>query len=59
MIIIVNNNRFGVTEYSISELADLEKIDKDLISPTSTVSLINSQGLRVFILSNDKEWIEL
>lgn len=60
MIKLLKNSDRGVCEWSITEEAELEKLDKEGMSPTSTAILVEDTGMRVFMLNGDKtKWIEL
>lgn len=60
MVTLLSNTGLGVCEYSITNIEELNKIDKKYILPTSKVILCNSTGVRTFMLSGDKsEWVEI
>jgi len=60
MITLLSNSNMGVCEWSISEESEIEKIDKRGQAPNSTITFVDGNNLRVFILNGDKtEWVEL
>ena len=60
MITLLSNSPLGVCEWSVSEEVEIEKIDKRGQAPNSTITFIDGEILRVFILNGDKtKWIEL
>lgn len=60
MIELLSNSSKGVCEWSITSMDELEKINKDSMSPTSTVTLVEDSGMRIFILNGDRtKWVEL
>lgn len=60
MITLLSNSPLGVCEWSVSEEVEIEKIDKRGQTPNSTITFIDGENLRVFILNGDKtKWIEL
>lgn len=60
MIKLLKINYNGVCEYVVSTEEELNSLDKMNIMPTSTVKLIDDNGLRIFILNADKtKWVEL
>lgn len=60
MITLLSNSPLGVCEWSVSEEVEIEKIDKRGQVPNSTITFIDGENLRVFILNGDKtKWIEL
>ena len=64
MFKILKCSTTGVTEYCITKEEDIEKLPKRGLSIGSTAQLINSDGLRVFMFTQesgniDGEWIEL
>lgn len=64
MFKILKCSTTGVTEYCCTKEEDIEKLPKRNLSIGSTALLINSDGLRVFMFTQesgniDGEWIEL
>ena len=60
MITLLSNSPLGVCEWSVSEEVEIAKIDKRGQAPNSTITFIDGDNLRVFILNGDKtKWIEL
>lgn len=64
MFKILKCSTTGVTEYCITKEEDIEKLPKRGLSIGSTAQLINSDGLRVFMFTQesgniDGQWIEL
>lgn len=50
MITLLSNSPLGVCEWSVSEEVEIEKIDKRGQAPNSTITFIDGENLRVFIL---------
>lgn len=61
MVKILSNNQLGVVEYSITDLSELDVIlSTNKPSPTSTATLCNDNGLRIFMVKSDGSgWVEL
>lgn len=60
MITLLSNSPKGVCEWSISEEAEIEKINKQGQAPNSTITFLDGETLRVFILNGNRtKWIEL
>lgn len=60
MITLLSNSSTGVCEWSISKESEIEEIKKREQSPNSTITFVDGNNLRVFILNGDKtEWVEL
>ena len=64
MLKILKCSTTGVTEYCMTKEEDIEKLPKRNLAIGSTAQLINNDGLRVFMFTQesgniDGEWIEL
>lgn len=66
MINLIDNNKFGVNHYAMTDLNDLEILIKKGLATGSTATLYTQDGnMRIWVflieedLSKDGKWIEL
>lgn len=60
MITLISNSRIGVCEWCVSNVEEMNSLDTNTMLPSSTCSIIDDTGLRVFTLKADKTgWVEL
>lgn len=52
--ILLSRNSLGYSEYSIESEEDLKTINIANVAPTSSATLVNDQGMHVYMLRSDK-----
>ena len=59
MSIYANGNRvaYGIKHYDLDSIEDLKNVNKNNLTPGSTIFIINSS--KYYKLNNKKQWIEI